>query len=205
VDYTKIYNTLKTDWPAQWGGQFPTILVVTEGGPGFILTLRSHILTDLIEFKRTQVAIELNYNWWFTSIEWFNQVFEPYLDPEKLGEWYSHIYPKLNMGANKGRESKGETVVDTAYSQKGSNKNSLNEESRERGLVLAPDPHIWLPLSTKAEKDDLMELDRYFKSFRHNGASLVKKANSFSQLPPPPGIVKSMRALPIFMPFNHYS
>lgn len=202
-DYAKIYNTLSTEWPPHWGGQFPTILVVTEGGPGFMLSLRSQIATTLLELQRTHAVDRLSYNWWFTSVEWFRAVFGPYLDVEKLGAWYNYLYPNLlrseavtAMRAARRNRHSAATVTDG----KG------DSDEPQPSLILGPTPRIWLPLLTKTDKSELMELDNYIQAFGAGQVVRVKADGTLlvrgGGLPTPPALVKRLRALPLLMPLN---
>jgi hypothetical protein len=135
--YSELYNSIKTAWRLEWGNEFPTILVVTEGTPNYLLTIASRVRTRLAQIKEKKPASKRLGNWWFTNVGWFNEVFSPYLSPEKLNTWYKQIYP--NVGGRTKKPSKNPAK-----------------------LELAPNPRIWMPLDVRLESYDLKAVDRYF-------------------------------------------
>ncbi len=200
--YTQLYNTIKTGWPLEWGSKFPVILVVSEGSPSYLLSLITAIRTQLIRLRERSPQHRQHRQWWFTCSEWFNQLFQPYLDAGYLTDWYNEIYPALTSASV--RTSPGHKSESQSQSEgEGEGGSSLiKAKAKAKGrLNLAPDPRIWLPLDTKMERAELTELSRYLKK---TGSS-PKNGLSLTALPPPlPKALQTnrLRALPLPLLFN---
>ncbi len=193
--YTQLYNTIKTGWPLEWGSKFPVILVVSEASPSYLLSLITAVRTQLIRLKERFPQHRQPRQWWFTCSEWFNQVYQPYLDPGYLTGWYNEVYPALSSSAGIGA---ARSVAKTSTSSGPSGSGEEASSQPKAKLNLAPDPRIWLPLDTKMERNELTEFSRYLKK-----VSSSSKSGPAATLPALPKASSRLRALPLPLLFNH--
>jgi len=208
LGYSELYNTIKTAWPFAWGNQFPTILVVTEASPTYLLALMTAVRTELAQIKDKNPARKRVNRWWFTTSEWFKLVFHPYLEPATLTAWYNEIYPNrqqrpLLTSNNSGKDNRSSGGSNGGNGRKGkASKGDAPALALDKGrLHLSADPRIWLPLDTKkVEHHELVSMGQYFKRVS------VSSNNSNRPIPPPllPRLLEdgSMRALPLPMLLN---
>jgi hypothetical protein len=63
----------KKSWPPQWQRSFPSILVVTTGGPVHMLNMMAEVTDKLAAFEHkygNQNNVLVPYNWLFTMVDW---------------------------------------------------------------------------------------------------------------------------------------
>jgi len=140
--YSRFYNTVQTAWPLEWANTFPTILVVGEGSPVHLLSLMTAIRMALAKIKQNNPANKRLGNWWFTSADWFHEVYKQYLETETLTNWGRQIYPKARVSKT------------PAQAEANAPKNTVK-------LTPGPDPHIWFSLDKKLERYDVMSISKY--------------------------------------------
>jgi|GEM_PF-1998067 len=147
--YSRFYNTIQTAWPLEWGDNFPVILVVVEGSPVRILTLMTAIRTALFKLQQINPANKRLGNWWFTSTEWFHEVYQAYLDPAGVTAWHKKVYPgRTTRPKGGGRSPKPGTAAAAV---------------KPKIIKIGTEPRIWLPLDTSLEKYDLLAVSKYLK------------------------------------------
>lgn len=215
--YSSLYNTFQLAWPLQWGGKFPVILVVTEGGPRYLASLMTAVRRALVELRERKTAAKRLGSWWFTCTNWFAQVYGQYLTPQELAKWERHIYPSIaasnarfnsfattatgsrgiqHQSREHSREKQGQPLPKTKSTGVISQTTLLEVASQEEHqlaakLSLGPTPHIWLHLDTPVNQEELASVTKYLY------LSAQKRASS-----QPPKLFSHMRSFPIPHVFN---
>jgi len=120
-----------------------------EGSPVRILTLMTAIRTALFKLQQSNPANKRLGNWWFTSTEWFHEVYQDYLNPLVVSEWYKKVYPgRATRPKGSGRSPKPGVATASA---------------KPKITKIGTEPRIWLPLDTSLEKYDLLAVSKYLK------------------------------------------